>query len=112
MCLDHFNEPVLMMFELARLIGFGDDGDDYYLIVKYPKHPSGKIVWHTAVGGYIFLDKLKDQRLTVPSHPTFYGEIWSDLSRLDNMLTLNGVPREEKFIVEVKTGGLYDTNSK
>lgn len=99
MCLDHFNEPVLICFELARLIGYGEDADDCYLIVNYPDRG---VVWHTAVGGYTFLDRLKGQGFVVPTHPSFEGETWDDLIRLDGMLALNGVVKEEKFIVDIR----------
>ena len=102
MCLDHFNEPVLMMFELCRLIGYGEDADDCYLIVKYPKYPDGRIVWSTAVGGYTFLERLKGQNFVVPAYPQFKNEYWDDFIRLDNVLALSGVPKEEKFIVDVR----------
>lgn len=99
MCLEHFNEPVLMMFELARLIGYAEDADDCYLVVKYPRRG---VVRHTAVGGYTFLDRLKGQNHVVPTHPSFEGEVWDDLIRLDMLLEMNGVPREEKFIVDIR----------
>lgn len=99
MCRDHFNEPVLMMFELARLIGYAEDESDCYLIVKYPDRG---VVWHSAVGGYTFLDRLKGQGFVVPTYPEFEGEGWDDLIRLDNMLALNGVPKEKEFIVDIR----------
>lgn len=99
MCLEHFNEPVLLGFDLARLIGYGEDADDCYLIVKYPHRG---VVWHTAVGGYTFLSRLKGQNFVIPNHPSFEGEVWDDFIRLDNMLALNNVPKEEKFIVDIR----------
>lgn len=99
MCLNHFNEPVLMTFDLARLIGYGEDADDCYLIVKYP---SRGIVWHTAVGGYMFLNQLKGQNAVSPTYPSYEGEMWDDLTRLDSMLTVNNVPREDTFIVDIR----------
>ncbi len=81
MCREHFNEPVLMVFDLARLIGYGEDADDCYLIVKYPDRG---VVWHTAVGGYVFLDRLR-----------IAGD-WDDFKRLDEALELNNVPKKSK----------------
>lgn len=100
MCQEHFNEPVLMYFKLARLVGYGEDADDCYLIVKYPDYPDGKIVHHTAVGGYIFLDKLQGQHITIPAYPEYKGQVWDDYYRLDEALELNGARREKEFIVD------------
>lgn len=109
MCFDHFNEPVLMSFELARLIGYGADADDCYLIVKYPRR--GR-VWHTAVGGYMFLDRLKGQNLVNPKYPSYEGEVWDDFNRLDNMLKVNGVPKAAEFLVEIRAEPLIYTNNE
>jgi hypothetical protein len=97
MCREHFNEPVLMGFDLGRLIGFAEDDHDYYLIIRYPKYPDGRISYHTAVGGYIFLNQLKFQNCVVSTT----GEVWSDYTRMDSFLTLNGSPKEDEFIVKM-----------
>lgn len=94
-CLDHFNEPILIDFQIARLIGCAEDDDDCYLIINVP----GKgIQRHTASGGYIFLNVLRGQNRVVPNYPSFEGEIWDDLYRLDSLLTIRGVPPEEHFL--------------
>jgi hypothetical protein len=91
MCLDHFNEPIITgPNEISRLIGYAEDDIDCYLIIKN----SRGIIWHTAVGGYIFLDKLKDQDIVVAKN----GEHWDDFTRLDSWLELNGCLKEETFI--------------
>jgi hypothetical protein len=97
MCREHFNEPVLLGFELGRLIGFAEDDHDYYLIIRYPKYPDGRLSYHTAVGGYIFLDRLKFQNCVVSTGE----EVWSDYTRMDSLLTLNGAPKEPEFLVRV-----------
>lgn len=96
MCRAHFNEPILTFFEIGRLIGFAEDDHDFYLIIRYPHRPEPKTVYHTAVGGYTFLNCLKFQEFYV----TKDGEVGDDLSRLDTMLALNGVPPEPVFIVK------------
>ena len=98
MCLTHFNEPIIVSFDVVRLIGYGEDESDCYLICQHPEYPDGKTVWHTAVGGYVFLDRLKGQGYVRSTT----GEDWDDLYRLDNFLSLNGAPRAEEFNVVVE----------
>lgn len=93
MCRDHFNEPVLLGFDVGRLVGYAEDDDDCYLIVNHP-NPT-KTTYHTCVGGYIFLDCLKDKGLVISKS----GERWDDYYRLDNMLRLNGAPKVPEFII-------------
>ena len=95
MAFDHFNEPMLCGFELVRCIGYGEYASDCYVIARRP-NPRAERIWITCVGGYTFLDRLKNQR-HVKAHN---GEEWDDLRRLDYYLGLNGVPREAEFIVE------------
>lgn len=96
MCRDHFNEPVLVGFQVGRLIGYGEDDCDCYLAIHYPKYPNGEVRYHTAVGGYIFLRTLRDQHV-VNAHN---GERWDDYYRIDNMLSLNGAPKATEFLVQ------------
>lgn len=92
-CKKHFNEPVLMHTKLGRLIGFGEDWDDYYYIVM---HMGGEVVWYSAVGGFYALDRLKGQE-----HVKAYnGEEWDDFFRLDNMLNLNNCPKADVMRME------------
>lgn len=95
MCRDHFNEPVLLGFEVGRLIGYAEDDEDCYLIINYPKYPDGRIVYHTCVGGYIFLNRLKGQGLVISTQ----GEEWDDYYRIDSSLSVNGAPMAQEFIV-------------
>jgi hypothetical protein len=88
---EHFNEPMLAGFDVVRCIGYGEDEDDCYVIYR---RPGGEIIWHTMVGGYMFLSLLKMQGRVVSTT----GEEWNDLSRLDNMLTLNDAPKEDKMM--------------
>jgi hypothetical protein len=104
--LAHFNEPVLIGFNLARVVGYAEDDEDCYLIIRKPRY--GQMFnegyeWCTFVGGYTYLACLKDQNIVTPLHPQFEGEIWTDYSRLDSLLELNGAPKEEKFLVVEKT---------
>lgn len=94
--LAHFNEPILVMFDLCRCVGYAEDDKDCYLVVR---HPREGLIWHTFVGGYTYLDCLKGRnhqksRLT--------SEEWDDFTQLDSLLALNGAPREPKFICELR----------
>jgi hypothetical protein len=92
MCREHFNEPVLTGLQIGRLVGYGEDEHDCYLIIRYP-HPNHTI-WHTCVGGYIFLNTLREQGV-VQAHN---GERWDDLLRLDGDLQRSGIPKAEEFM--------------
>ena len=101
MCLDHFNEPILVDLKIARLIGYAEDEYDCYLILKYPDDKG--VVWHSAVGGYTLLDRLKGQDEFVPKHHDFDDEVWDDFKRLDSLLTIRGVHKEKSFLNEDQT---------
>lgn len=90
--LSHFNEPVLCGFELGRIIGYGEDEMDCYMIVQFR---GGKIIWNTMVGGYYYLDKLKEQGKVISTE----GELWNDFTRLDNILELNGAPKAKTPLI-------------
>ena len=94
----HFNEPMLSFAEVVRLIGYHETAIDCYLIVQ---HMGGEIHYHTFCGGYIFLNTLSDNEVMTISHDNGIIERWSDLDRLDRMLSLNGAPRAEKFLIEI-----------
>lgn len=93
-CLLHFNEPMLASDRLVRCIGYGESAVDCYVIAQ---HLHGEIVWLTCVGGYTFLDRLKGQGSVKATN----GEDWDDLTRLDNLLHLNGAMRRETFILKL-----------
>ncbi len=76
----HFNEPVLTDFQVGRIIGYSQDAMDCYMMIRYP-NPT-KVIHHTMVGGYYFLDRLKGQNLVISTQ----GEEWDDYFRIDNML--------------------------
>jgi hypothetical protein len=88
----HFNEPILIGFTLCRCIGYAEDDDDCYLIVKSRERG---VFWHTFVGGYVYLGILKTQGGIKASHS---DEILTDYFRLDEILKLNGVPKEKEFL--------------
>lgn len=94
MCRDHFNEPMLSSFEVVRCIGYGEDEHDCYVIML---HRGGKRTWHTCVGGYIFLDALRGQ-----DHIITGVNEYDDLGRLDSMLSLNGAPKQDEFLLELR----------
>lgn len=83
-----------MYNRLARVIGYGEDEMDCYLIVQYV---GGAVIWNTAVGGYIWLNGLKGQLRGVSTE----GEDWDDFIRLEHYLHLNRAPRQETFLVEI-----------
>ncbi len=93
MCREHFNEPVLTNLTVGRVVGYAEDDDDCYVIINYP---GPKTVWHTCVGGYVFLNLLKDQHVVA----AYNGERWDDFYRVDGDLARAGCPKAEKFIVE------------
>lgn len=95
-----FNEPVIVGFNIGRVVGYGEDDEDCYYIVDFPKYPNGKRVWVSCVGGVFPLTSLKNEGVTVPFNPSYPGEVWSDYSRIDSVLSLNGAPRVDDFIVE------------
>jgi hypothetical protein len=84
---DHFNEPILVGFDLCRCVGYAEDDEDCYLIVNVPRRG---LVWHTFVGGYTYLTILKSQDKC--------GE-WNDFTRLDSLLELNGIPKVKEMII-------------
>lgn len=92
MCLAHFNEPMISFGEVARCVGYAETGIDCYILVK---RDGGELRWHTCVGGYVFLDRLKGQG-HVKAHN---GEDWDDLFRLDNELHHGGAPKEPEFLL-------------
>jgi hypothetical protein len=94
-CFAHLNEPVLLGFDVCRVIGYGEDDMDCYLIAM---RRNGQVVWHTAVGGYTFLSCLEGQN-GVQAHS---GEHWDDLTRLDSLLAMNGAPRQTAFLVDLR----------
>lgn len=100
MCLEHFNEPCIFHHEIARVIGYGETAIDCYIIALHPEYPDGKVVWHTCVGGYYFLDRLKGQGYVKSTG----GEDWDDLTRLNSSLSLNGAPKQDKFRLDLDHG--------
>ena len=93
LALTHFNEPMISWGSIVRCIGYQETGVDCYLITS---DLFGVVGYHTCVGGYVFLDKLKCQNYVKSSG----GEDWDDLVRLSIDLTRGGSPPAEKFIEE------------
>lgn len=95
MALSHFNEPIIVINEIVRLIGYGEDESDCYLICQ---KMGGEVFWETCVGGYYWLNRLKGQGYVRSTT----GEGWDDLTRLDNILSLNGAPKADEFKVVIE----------
>lgn len=89
----HFNEPILYGTEIARVIGYGEDDYDCYIIIHCPNRG---VLWHSMVGGYFYLTALDAQNRIV-SHD---GDLWSDLTRLSGNLEVAGCLKRDEFIVE------------
>lgn len=68
------------MCEICRLIGFGDDGEDWYYITKDSR---GKVVWNSMIGGFCTL------KGRIPN--------W-DYRNLESSHSLNGCPPEKEFL--------------
>ncbi len=95
MAFAHFNEPFLSWGELSRVIGYGETAIDCYIIEM---KRGGEVQWHTCVGGYTFLDRLKEQNAVDATN----GERWDDLTRLDNELKCSGSPKQEEFRLDLR----------
>jgi len=92
----HFNEPVLVGFDLGRVVGYAEDDEDCYLIVVMPRRGRIKVSF---VGGFTFLDCLRGRH---EIQSLYTPEIWDDYYRVDRDLELNGAPAEKVFIEEVQ----------
>ncbi len=97
-CKMHFNEPVLLGMTVGRLIGYGETAVDCYYIAH---EMGGGIIWHTAVGPCMTLRALQDQDKVIPLDPS-NGTEWNNFTRLDSWLALNGAPRAEAFVCEIR----------
>jgi len=99
----HFNEPILIGFNLCRCVGYAEDNNDCYLISRIRPakfKESGlevKYTWTSFVGGYTYLDSLKGQGYCKLKTGEEIDDL-DDFYRLDKLLELNGVPREDTFI--------------
>lgn len=91
----HFNEPVLLHLNVVRLIGYAETAVDCYWIVNEPRKG---ISWSSCVGGLIYLSTLKEQGVVHADN----GEIWTDYSRIDSWLELNGAPKVQAFVLQVR----------
>lgn len=96
--LKYFNHPVLSTFDVVRCIGYAEDNDDCYYIIRYPNNThKHTVVWLSCVGGLMTLDRLKGQR-EIKNAGENRDETWDDFYRLDEWLALNGCPKEERFV--------------
>ena len=82
----HNHICMLYDFKLVRLIGFGEDDEDYYYVVK---NRQGKIWWASCVGWcYSIKHYLPEERY----------------SQTENIFNLNGGTPEEEFLVAQRKG--------
>ena len=95
--LKHFNEPVIDMFEVVRLIGWGQDEHDSYFIYL---HRGGEISRSSTVGGFIPLDRLGDQDTPDGIRHALENPARNDFEQLNKWLTLNGAPEADGFLLE------------
>ena len=76
---------------LARLIGFSDDGDDFYWHIM---EMGGKESHASMVGGF----------------ESLLGKI-DGYDRIDNLFALNGSPKQEEFRITMLPGGFLGVPS-
>jgi hypothetical protein len=76
------NDIVIVSDQLARLIGVGNDGSDFYYICQ---HMRRKTCWHSCVGA---CESIKGK---IGDHHYL---------SIDSTFELNGAPKTEKFYVE------------
>ncbi len=93
----HFNEPVIDIFDVVRLIGWGQDDDDCYFIFAAR---NGRIYRSSAVGGFIPLDRLRNQQTPDGIRHALESPARDDFEQLDKWLALNGAPRSGTFWLE------------
>lgn len=91
--MEHFNEPVLDGVEVVRLVGWGQDDMDCFFV--YIGQRRG-LYRSTAVCGFTPLRCLRDQS-AVTSRA---GEYWDDYTRIESLLSLNGVLKAPAFLLE------------
>lgn len=96
---DNLNEPIISGFEVVRLVGCGiaEDGSDYYYIVNSTdsKYENNRYRI-SCVGGLMPLKLLDTQGCVISSE----GVLWTDYTRLDSWLSLNGAPKVDNIIIE------------
>jgi hypothetical protein len=92
-CLKLFNRIVLMADgKLARVVGYAQDNYDSYYILRRMRGEKSP-TWFSAVGGVYDLTPLKRQGVVRAAD----GETWTNYSRLDNLMRLNGAPETDAF---------------
>lgn len=80
----HFNELCVGMYCVARVIGYREDDEDCYWILR--EGGSGKKVYHSMVISPYFITGA------------------DDYDRINDSQSMNGNPEESEFIVEIDTG--------
>ena len=76
---EHYNDPVLVYHNLARVIGYAESDEEPLLVVK---HINGNVGYHPDLSGLIFLDSLKGKNKKIDTS----GYVWDDYKRLDSLL--------------------------
>jgi hypothetical protein len=84
---------------LCRVIGYSEDKYDCYVTCLHmaPYGEQGKIIHHSYVGGVTSLCRLKGQGYVL----AYNGEEWDDYYRLDQLLELNGAPKQKEFRLDI-----------
>lgn len=100
--LKHFNEPVLDMFRVVRLIGWGQDEHDSYYIYQAA---GGEVYRSSTVGGFIPLDRLGSQDTPDGIRHALENPARNDFEQLSKWLALNGAPPAEVFWLEEPEAG-------
>lgn len=99
-CLEHFNEPVISGgMEVCRLVGYAETAVDCYYVLHSMRRG---IMWDSAVGPCMTLRALKEQDKVIARDGVHDGEEWSNFTRLDSWLALNGAPRAETFVLDLR----------
>lgn len=93
---EHFNEPVIDMFNVVRLVGYEETEEDSYWIYKVPNgncHEAGgrRTYASSCVGSPILLKSLNVR--------TNGRAFFSPYEMLDTWLSLNGCEQEPQIIL-------------
>lgn len=103
--MEHFNEPVIDMFKVVRLVGWGQDEYDCFYIYRAP---FGKQYASSAVGAFIPLRQLKSQDTPDGIRHAMADPARDDFDQLDKWLEINGAPKAEAFILEESVWPMED----
>lgn len=98
-CRMHFNEPVILGMEVCRLVGYAETARDCYYVAHSMRRG---IFWDSAVGPCMTLRALQDQDKVIARDGVHDGDEWNNFTRLDTWLALNGAPRADAFVLDLR----------